>query len=85
MDGFDQQTDAVYEYNECVFHGHSECTEEEDKVSSGNLTMREAFEGWEERKWYLEMSGYTLEVKCSCEWFEERKDIHHFSAKYEFT
>lgn len=50
LDGIDQQTKTNYEYNGCVFHGHTECTEGEDRVPFGDLTMEETFKEWEERK-----------------------------------
>lgn len=31
VDVLDQQTKTVHEYNECVFYGHSECTEKKTK------------------------------------------------------
>jgi hypothetical protein len=74
VDGIDHQTKTVYEYNGCVFHGHPECTEEEDRIPFGNLTMREAYEAWETRVEVIRGLGYTIEVKWSCEWLQERKD-----------
>ena len=47
VDGFNPQTKTVYEYNGCVFHGHPQCTDEDDKVPFGNITMREAYEQFE--------------------------------------
>lgn len=80
VDGVDEQTKTVYEFNECVFHGHPDCTEEDDLVPFGNLTMKKAYKEWEERKEYLQSRGYQVEVKRSCEWIDEPRDpdIHHF-------
>lgn len=36
--------------------------------------MREVIEEWEERKEYLEMMRYRVEVKWYCEWLQERED-----------
>ena len=74
VDGIDLQTKTIYEYNGCVFHGHPECTEEDDRIPFGNLTMREAYEAWETRVEFLRNLNFTVEVKWSCEWLKERKD-----------
>ena len=66
---------TVYEYNGCVFHGHPDCTDEEDRIPFGNLTMREAYKAWETRLEVLRGLNYTVEVKWSCEWLKERKDL----------
>lgn len=54
VDGLIEQSKTVYEYIGCVFHGHPGCTEREDQKPFGNLTMKEAYEEWEERRGYLE-------------------------------
>lgn len=33
FDGSSEQSQIVYEFDGCVFHGHPECTEQEDKTS----------------------------------------------------
>lgn len=44
VDGMDKETKTIYEYNGRVFHGHTECTEEEGRIAFSSLTMKEAFE-----------------------------------------
>lgn len=87
VDGLDEHSNTIYQYNGCVFHGHPECKEEDDQVPFRNITMKGAFEEWEERKEYLERHEYQVEVKSSCEWLEERKDIdnHHFLQNMNFA
>lgn len=43
VDGVDEQTKTLYEFNDCVFHGHLDCTEEDDQVPFGNPRMKEAY------------------------------------------
>ncbi|XP_055352832.1 uncharacterized protein LOC129598801 [Paramacrobiotus metropolitanus] len=74
VDGFDKETQTVYEYNGCVFHGHPFCTEENDVVPYSKKKMREVYEEFQERERFLESQGYTVEVKWSCEWLKERQD-----------
>lgn len=53
VDGIDEQTKTIHEYNGCVFHGYPECTKEDEQIPFSNLTMKEVFEEWEERREYL--------------------------------
>lgn len=79
VDWMDVQTKTVYEYNGCVFYWHPEYNGIWS-CSFGNLTMKEAYGAWEERKKNPQGHGYSGEVKWSCEWLENRKDsnIHQF-------
>ncbi|XP_055353927.1 uncharacterized protein LOC129599656 [Paramacrobiotus metropolitanus] len=74
VDGLDEETQTVYEYNGCVFHGHPACTDENDVVPYSKKKMREVYEEYLERERFLESQGYTVEVKWGCEWLRERED-----------
>ncbi|XP_055355959.1 uncharacterized protein LOC129601230 [Paramacrobiotus metropolitanus] len=74
VDGYDAATRTVYEYNGCVFHGHPECTEEEDRSPFSRKKMSEVYEEYLDRVRYLEDEKYTVVTKWECEWKRERKD-----------
>lgn len=75
VDAVDEQAKIIYEFNDCVFHGHPECAEKENQVPFGDLTMKEAYERWKEQRDYLERRGYKVEVKWSCDWLDDDKDL----------
>ncbi|XP_055338441.1 uncharacterized protein LOC129588301 [Paramacrobiotus metropolitanus] len=74
VDGFDPDTNTIYEYNGCVHHGHPTCTNEDDRTPFSLKKMSEVYEQWIRKKLYLEGMGYNVEEKWSCEWLQERKD-----------
>ncbi|XP_055353302.1 uncharacterized protein LOC129599174 [Paramacrobiotus metropolitanus] len=74
VDGYDAGPRTVYEYNGCLFHGHPECTEEEDRSPFSRKKMSEVYEEYLDRVRYLEDEKYTVVTKWECEWKRERKD-----------
>ncbi len=74
VDGIDELTKTIYEYNGCVFHGCPRCTQPEDTVPFSNLLMKNAFEQFEMKCDVLEKMGYSVEVMWSCDWKEKREE-----------
>ena len=68
VDGYDERSKTVFEYNGDVFHGCPDHTESTDKVPFSNITMAEALAYHKEKVRYLESSGYKVEVMWSCQW-----------------
>ena len=66
VDGFCEQTNTVYQFHGCFWHGHS-CSPE----SSGDLRGRTADQRLREtvaKQEYLESLGYALVVVWECDW-----------------
>ncbi|XP_055339180.1 uncharacterized protein LOC129588818 [Paramacrobiotus metropolitanus] len=74
VDGLDATTRTVYEYNGCVFHGHPECTEPEDRSPFSRKLMREVHEEYVDRVRYPEDENYTVTTMWECQWLKERQE-----------
>lgn len=68
VDGYDDESKTVFEYNGDVFHGCPEHTEQTDKVPFSHITMAEALSYHKEKVQFIETCGYKVEVMWSCQW-----------------
>ncbi|XP_055357527.1 uncharacterized protein LOC129602520, partial [Paramacrobiotus metropolitanus] len=76
VDGYDAVTRTVYEYNGCVFHGHPECTEPQDRSPFSRKLMRDVYEEYVDRVRYLEDENYTVVTMWECHWMKERNELN---------
>jgi G:T-mismatch repair DNA endonuclease (very short patch repair protein) len=74
VDGFCEETPAVYEFNGCYWHGHT-CQPFRDlPTACGGGTLAERYEKTMSRLERIAQAGYHIEVKWECE-FEFPEDI----------
>ncbi len=72
VDGYDESTNTVFEYNGCYYHGCQKCMSPSSKNISGT-TMSELFRQTEKRKTNLENMGFNYIEMWGCDWSEKKK------------
>lgn len=69
-DGFDTQTNTVYEFNGCFWHGCPTCfphrTEPHARLC--DLTMDDVYQTHREKVTALRQAGYNVKVQWECQW-----------------
>jgi hypothetical protein len=74
-DGYSEETNTVYEFNGCIWHGHK-CKKCKGQINPINKESYEKlYEKTIERENIIMMFGYNLETIWECEWDKIRKSI----------
>ena len=71
VDGYDPQTQTVYEFNGCFWHGCPRCHPENRHAKHAvnpDRTMEELWRATLAKEAALRLGGYTLEVMWECDW-----------------
>ena len=86
VDGVDESTKTVFEYNGAVFHGCPHCMKPDDLLPFSNKTMKEAYEEFNLKVQMLQKDGYTVRVMWSCDWQirREEADVEAFLMLTDF-
>ena len=69
VDGYDEQTRTVYEFNGCFWHGCPKCFPNRDKTRHKmcDQTMRDVYEATRRKEDALFAAGYSVVVMWECE------------------
>lgn len=83
VDGYDEVTNTVYEFDGCFWHGCPKCFPHKYESHSRHLgrTMEDLLNDREEKHQLLRQAGYRVLTKWECEWKNERTanpDIQQF-------
>ena len=71
VDGYDPQTQTVYEFNGCFWHGCPRCHPQNRHAKHAvnpDRTMEELWRATLAKETALRLGGYTLEVMWECDW-----------------
>ena len=70
VDGYDPNTNTIYEFNGCFFHGCTTCFNNRDQTHAklNNKTMAEVYQSTMHRIAHLQHSGYNVIVMWECAW-----------------
>lgn len=89
VDGFDQETQTVYEFQGCWFHGCKRCFKEKRDVTRNchpDRTVEGVYEATMRKAQMVRAAGYTVVEKWECEYKEGKKtdpDLQAFLKTYE--
>ena len=69
-DGFDAQTNTVYEFNGCFWHGCPMCfpNRTEPHARLCDLTMDDVYQTHQQKLTTLRQAGYYIKVQWECQW-----------------
>lgn len=76
VDGFDEETNTVYEFHGCFYHGCKICFKHSREVKRNcykDRTVSEVYEATERKTEMLRRAGYQVLEKWECEFKEEEK------------
>lgn len=76
VDGYDAQTETVYEYQGCFLHGCKICFPEKRERKRNchkDRTINEVYEDCQKRAGLLRAEGYNVIEKWGCEYREQKK------------
>ena len=76
VDGWDEQTNTVYEFMGCLWHGCPTCCKHQRSRCYGanpDRTLEELYEATLDKIQRLERAGYTVMVEWECEWEKKVK------------
>ena len=76
VDGYDEQTRTVYEFNGCFWHGCPKCFPDRDRTRHKmcDQTMRDVYEATRRKEDALFAAGYSVVVMWECEWERIKQD-----------
>ena len=67
-DGYNKETNTVYEFNGCYWHGCPKCyVDNRDKVLHNKKTREQAYQDTLKKEQKIKDEGYNLVVKWECE------------------
>ena len=70
VDGYDAETNTVYEFHGCLWHGCPTCFPRRDIHADVNLdrSFQEVFEATKRRENIIRFNGYNLVTMWECQW-----------------
>jgi hypothetical protein len=68
VDGFDSNTNTVYQFHGCYWHGCPDCFNEDTVNSRSSECMGDLYQKTKDRTEQLEMAGYTVVEMWECMW-----------------
>jgi len=75
-DGYCEETNTIFEFYGCVYHGCQTCFPEQNKIDpSLKVTYKKLREKTERRKMKISMLGYRVITVWECDWRRELKTI----------
>ena len=89
-DSFDKETNTVYEFHGCYYHGCKRCFNKRDLRRNCHLdrTIEEVYEATQRKTEILRRAGYTVIEKWECEFNEDKKtdpQLQDFLKTFEFV
>ena len=83
VDGYDSETQTVYEFDGCLWHGCQKCfpNRQQKHPKLGGRTPEEVLEERKERNRLIQHAGYSFKIMWECEWAALKKtnpDIQEF-------
>ncbi|MEY3371094.1 MAG: hypothetical protein RLZZ392_120 [Pseudomonadota bacterium] len=78
VDGYDEKTNTVYEFNGCYYHGCKKCYDPNRINKHNSKTMRMLLSETMKKKTFLEAKGFTVRTMWEHDWKIERKNIIEF-------
>lgn len=90
VDGFDAETNTVYEFHRCYRHRRKRCFKKHDLTRNCHLdrTVEEEDEATKRKTEILRQAGYTIIEKWECEFNKDKKtdlSLQEFLKTYEFV
>ena len=89
VDGFDFQTQTVYEFNGCFYHGCPTCFPKRDAKhpKHDDMSMRQIYEKTLQRNRAIENAGYNLITIWECEWNHQKltPEVKEFVEQLQLT
>ena len=89
VDGFDFETQTVYEFNGCFYHGCPTCFPKRDAKhpKHDNTSMRQIYEKTLQRNRAIENEGYNLITIWECEWNHQKlaPEVKDFVEQLQLT
>lgn len=75
VDGFDAETNTVYEFHGCLFHGCPKCHPNRDDkhYCSPDRTLEELYQATWNKTCCLRLNGYIVKECWECEWKAEKE------------
>ncbi|XP_028132068.1 uncharacterized protein LOC114327599 [Diabrotica virgifera virgifera] len=73
VDGYDPNTNTVYQYNGCFWHGHPECYAPDTINRANKETMSDLYERTVRRVNQIKEAGYNLVEIWECEWLKSKE------------
>lgn len=85
VDGFDPNTNTVYEFDGCFYHGCPVCFPNRDQrhPKHDDMTMRDIYDNTISREQAIRNAGYNLIVMWECQWKKLKKDNAHIQEYVE--
>ena len=88
VDGFDAETNTVYEFHGCLFHGCPKCHPNRDDkhYCSPDRTLEELYQATWNKTRCLRLNGYIVKECWECEWKAEKEsnpDVQTFLQSFE--
>ena len=85
VDGFNPDTNTIYEYNGCYFHGCKSCYNEYTKNCINNTFMKDLYKDWIKKKTKLTNEGYNIVEMWSHTWNEMKRteSVKKFLESYD--
>ena len=76
VDGYDQNTNTVYEFHGCFWHGCPKCYPDRDKQRHKmcDLSMRDVYQATIAKEDAMFAQGYSVVVMWQCEWERFKKE-----------
>jgi G:T-mismatch repair DNA endonuclease (very short patch repair protein) len=85
VDGYDPETNTVYEFNGCYYHGCNICYQPEDINPSSGKSMGELYKNTIKKEEHLKRLGYKVISKWGCQFKgndNEVNDIFKVNNRY---
>ena len=90
VDGYDQETNTIYEFNGCIFHGCPSCYPLRDvkNYAAPDRTVQELFNATEAKRMALCRAGFTVIELWECEWdhqVETNEAVKNFLCSFDLV
>lgn len=81
VDGYDEKSKTVYEFNGCHFHGCQKCYHSNRYELHPVLkqTYETLYKKTQEKKYFLKKQGYKVETMWECDWNKKKKESSKIS------
>ena len=73
VDGYDEKSNTVYQFNGCHFHGCNICYKAEQYTKSLDCKYGKLYDKWIEKETYLKNQGFTIITMWEHTWNEMKK------------
>jgi hypothetical protein len=81
VDGFCKETNTIYEFLGCWYHGCPKCRNETVVHPWTKKTMKQLYQECIDRKTIFEENGYTVVYMWECEWKKETTNVERLPVR----